>query len=79
MSSYLPVLLQAREVEALAGLPLSSLAAGKTHSAAIAATGEAFIWGDGSGGKLGHGSTGGSNFRVQVWLLQRPGWRACGV
>ncbi|KAL4418903.1 hypothetical protein ABPG77_004056 [Micractinium sp. CCAP 211/92] len=57
VSSYLPVLLQACEVEALAGLPLSSLAAGKTHSAAIAATGEAFIWGDGSSGKLGHGST----------------------
>lgn len=67
MSSYLPLLLQAREVEALAGLPLASLSAGKTHSAAVAASGEAYTWGDGSSGKLGHGTTGGT------W---RPGSRA---
>lgn len=58
MQSFLPLLLQAREVDALAGLPLASLAAGKTHSAAVLESGEAFTWGEGGDGKLGHGSTG---------------------
>ena len=58
VQSYLPLLLQAREVEGLAGLPLASLAAGKTHSAAVLESGEAFTWGEGGDGKLGHGCTG---------------------
>lgn len=59
MNAYLPLLLQAREVEALARLPVAGLTAGKTHSAAVLAGGEALTWGDGRDGKLGHGTTGG--------------------
>jgi hypothetical protein len=59
VSSYLPVLLQPREVEGLAGLPVEALVAAKSHSAAVLAGGEALTWGSGSDGRLGHGSTGG--------------------
>lgn len=58
MAAYLPLLLQPREVEALAGLPVATLAASKTHSAAVLESGEALTWGEGSEGKLGHGGTG---------------------
>ncbi|KAI3431790.1 hypothetical protein D9Q98_010543 [Chlorella vulgaris] len=57
VNAYLPLLLQAREVEALARLPVAGLTAGKTHSAAVLAGGEALTWGDGRDGKLGHGTT----------------------
>lgn len=59
MSAALPLLLQAREVEALAGLPVASLTAGKTHSAGVLRGGEVLTWGEGLHGKLGHGCVGG--------------------
>ncbi|EFN51153.1 hypothetical protein CHLNCDRAFT_141375 [Chlorella variabilis] len=55
VSAALPLLLQAREVEALAGLPVASLTAGKTHSAGVLRGGEVLTWGEGLHGKLGHG------------------------
>ena len=58
LSSYLPLALQPREVDSLAGLPVASLAAAKSHSAAVLESGGALTWGEGSDGKLGHGSTG---------------------
>ena len=59
VQAYLPLLLQAREVEALAGLPVAELSAAKTHSAAVLPNGDVLTWGEGSDGKLGHGCTGG--------------------
>lgn len=75
MRSHLPLLLQAREVDGLAGLPLSSLAAGKTHSAAVLESGEAFTWGEGGDGKLGHGSTGARCRRALAARAWRQGGR----
>lgn len=36
---------------------VSSVAAGRVHSAAVLKTGEVLTWGCGKAGKLGHGST----------------------
>lgn len=58
MAAYLPLLLQPREVEAFAGLPVASLAAAKAHSAGVLSSGEVLTWGEGSDGKLGLGGTG---------------------
>ncbi|PRW33122.1 E3 ISG15-- ligase HERC5 [Chlorella sorokiniana] len=57
VAAYLPLLLQPREVEAFAGLPVASLAAAKAHSAGVLASGEVLTWGEGSDGKLGLGGT----------------------
>ena len=59
VASYLPLLLQPRQVEAFAGLPVASLAAAKSHSAGVLESGEVLTWGEGSDGKLGLGGTGG--------------------
>lgn len=73
-------------MEAFGGLPVASLAAGKTHSAGVLASGEAFTWGEGSEGKLGHGGTGTHRQGVcsGVWwwtntLLARGGCAAVGA
>ena len=58
MASFLPLLLQPREVEALEGAAVASLTASKSHSAAVLASGEVLTWGEGKEGKLGHGCTG---------------------
>lgn len=59
MAAYLPLLLQAREVEAFGRLPpVAGLSAGKTHSAGVLESGEVLTFGEGSEGKLGHGGTG---------------------
>lgn len=66
MAAYLPLLLQPREVEAFAGLPVASLAAAKSHSAGVLASGEVLTWGEGSDGKLGLGGTGGCSLCLVV-------------
>ncbi|PSC69269.1 snurportin-1 [Micractinium conductrix] len=57
VASFLPLLLQPREVEALEGAAVASLTASKSHSAAVLASGEVLTWGEGKEGKLGHGCT----------------------
>ena len=53
-----PLLLRPCEVEGFAGLPVASLHAGRAHSASVLHSGDVLTWGEGSEGKLGHGSTG---------------------
>jgi hypothetical protein len=56
--SHTPFLLTPQEVTGLSGHPLTSLVAGKNHSAAITSdTGEAYTFGCGTFGKLGLGRT----------------------
>lgn len=45
-----------RLVAALKNTPLIGIAAGAQHSIAVSKSGEVYTWGDGGGGKLGHGS-----------------------
>lgn len=56
MKEFHPVLLRPMALEA-PGLEAAAVAAGKAHSAAVSAAGEAWTWGEGSEGKLGHGCT----------------------
>jgi alpha-tubulin suppressor-like RCC1 family protein len=51
------VLLRPLAVDGLEGAGVTSVAAGKSHSAAVADSGEAWTWGEGREGKLGHGCT----------------------
>jgi alpha-tubulin suppressor-like RCC1 family protein len=56
-------------VDGLDGAAVTAVAAGKSHSAAVASSGEAWTWGEGREGKLGHGCT--DNMFVParcVWL-----------
>ena len=53
-----PLVLQPTEVQDLSGQPVSSLAAGTAHSAAVL-RGEAWTWGRNASGQLGHGTTNG--------------------
>ncbi|KAF8058855.1 Herc6 [Scenedesmus sp. PABB004] len=46
---------QPREVTALAGVKVASIAAGAFHSGAVDADGHAFLWGHGGSWQLGHG------------------------
>ena len=50
----------------MAGETLVKLAAGTSHSLALAASGRIFAWGDNASGRLGNGSTTASNVPVQV-------------
>ena len=50
----------------MAGESLVKLAAGTSHSLALAASGRIFAWGDNTSGKLGNGSTTASNVPVVV-------------
>jgi alpha-tubulin suppressor-like RCC1 family protein len=50
----------------MAGETLVKLAAGNSHSLALAASGRIFAWGDNTSGKLGNGSTTASNVPVLV-------------
>jgi alpha-tubulin suppressor-like RCC1 family protein len=50
----------------IAGESLVKLAAGTSHSLALAASGRIFAWGDNTSGRLGNGSTTASNVPVEV-------------
>jgi alpha-tubulin suppressor-like RCC1 family protein len=47
-------------------LTFSSIAAGKTHTCALASNGVAYCWGAGNVGQLGHGQTANSTIPVAV-------------
>ena len=50
----------------MAGQTLVKLAAGSSHSLALAASGRIFAWGDNTSGRLGNGTTTASNVPVEV-------------
>ncbi len=62
-SSNVPVAVNVAGV--LSGKTITAIAAGDAHSCAIG-SGEAFCWGLGTSGRLGHNSTGSSNVPVAV-------------
>eukprot|EP00887_Chlorella_sp_A99_P000440 scaffold17.g440.t1 len=64
-----PVVLSPRPVAGLEGAAVAALAAGKAHSAAVTAAGEALTWGSGEDGKLGHGCTDGAHLPHRVEAL----------
>ena len=48
----------------LAGIPITSVAAGEGHMVALTASGQVYTWGDGKAGACGHGTT------EHTWLPQ---------
>jgi len=55
-TSDAPVVFEPTAVEQLKGPQLRSVAAGRLNSVAVTAQGEAWAWGEGRAGKLGHGN-----------------------
>eukprot|EP00747_Dinoflagellata_sp_TGD_P215221 gnl/TRDRNA2_/TRDRNA2_87937_c0_seq2.p1 gnl/TRDRNA2_/TRDRNA2_87937_c0~~gnl/TRDRNA2_/TRDRNA2_87937_c0_seq2.p1 ORF type:complete len:359 (-),score=23.74 gnl/TRDRNA2_/TRDRNA2_87937_c0_seq2:53-1129(-) len=57
-----------REIDALHGLRVCEVAAGKNHSLALCSNGAVYSWGSGQEGCLGHGEHGGPNHYIPKLL-----------
>ena len=58
--------LEPKCVAALEGLTIVAIAAGRDHSAAVTMSGEAYTWGSGWNGQLGHGDDEGQSVPRRV-------------
>ena len=71
---------QPKKVEALSGQRVVAASVGAYHSIALTADGDAFAWGQGDGGRLGHGEDESNQLlpkKVEAWApgLGRAGPR----